>query len=90
MSEFTMEEAREIRQHRRDVRMKRAGVAADLLKKHNIPAIEQSRNVFRIDSDAGTIMYYPSSKKWQLKTKTFRGSFEAFLNFLKPYNIGHE
>ena len=47
-----------------------------------IDAIEQSKHVFRIDREYGTVMYYPSSNKWQYRGKTFRGSPQALQAWL--------
>lgn len=53
----------------------------------NIPAREQSKNVFRVDSVRGAIMYYPTSSKWQHVGKIYHGSVEDFRAWLKRRNF---
>ncbi len=64
-------------------RQERASVNLAELKRLNINAFEQSKNVFRIDSRDGAVMYYPTSGKWQHRGKTLRGSVEEFRAWLK-------
>lgn len=54
-------------------REKRAVVNIEALTKLGIPAREQGKNVFRVDTEWGAVMYYPSSNCWQHKGKTHRG-----------------
>lgn len=48
-----------------------------------IRATEQSKFVFRIEVERGTVMYYPSGGTWQFKGKVRRGSAEHLLTYLK-------
>lgn len=58
------------------------------LQELKIPAYEQSKNVWRIDTEQGAIMVYPSSSKWVHKNRTFRGSMgELKLYLKKSFNI---
>lgn len=59
-------------------REKRAKLNIEELKKRGIPAFEQSANVFRINTPAGAVMYYPSSNMWQHKGKIGRGDINRF------------
>lgn len=52
-----------------------------LLTETGIPAREQSKNVWRIDTPAGAVMYYPATNCWQHKGKTMRGDVQGFINW---------
>ena len=53
------------------------------LEELGIPAREQSKNVFRIDTEHGAVMYYPPSNKWQHRGKVHRGDIKSFHGWLK-------
>lgn len=55
----------------------------DLLHQLNIPAREQGKNVFRVDTQFGAVVYYPSSGKWQHRGRTIQGDLRAFRDWLK-------
>lgn len=57
------------------------------LKELNIAAHEQSKNVFRVDTRFGAVMYYPPSGKWQHKGRTMRGDVYAFRDWLKAKHL---
>ena len=48
---------------------------------------EQSKNVFRYDTDVGAVMYYPATNCWQHKGKTCRGDVQAFINWFKTFDF---
>lgn len=60
----------------------RALVNVDSLRVLGVPAREQSKNVFRVDTEWGAVMYYPSSNSWQHKGKTHRGTVNQFAAWL--------
>lgn len=63
-------------------REKRAVVNIAALTALGVAAREQSKNVFRVDTDWGAVMYYPSSNTWQHKGKTHRGDVQAFTTWV--------
>lgn len=67
-----------MRKYKQEQRDKRSEVNAEALQKLGIPAREQSKNVFRVDTEWGAVMYYPGSNKWQHKGKTHSGSADDF------------
>jgi len=54
-----------------------------LLTDGNVPAREQSKNVWRIDMPAGAVMYYPATNCWQHKGKVYRGDVASFIGWYK-------
>lgn len=56
----------------------RRAVNLEALQKLGIPAREQSKNVFRVDTEWGAVMYYPGTNCWQHKGKTCRGDVYKF------------
>lgn len=68
-------------------RQVKAEVNIEQLTKLNIPAREQSKNVFRVDTKEGAVMYYPTSGKWQHKGKVFWGQVGDFKNWLKKQKM---
>ena len=83
MTSETIEDYQALTEARKNWKNEVAAVNVELLKSMNIPAYEQSKNVFRIDTSQGAVMYYPTSGKWQHKGKTLRGDVKAFRDFLK-------
>lgn len=74
---------RAMKAHKAEQREARAVVNIDALHKLGIPAVEQSKNVFRLKTAEGTVMYYVSSNTWQHKGKVMRGDVTAFHGWLK-------
>ncbi len=58
-----------------------------LLSEAEIPAREQSKNVWRVDTPAGAVMYYPATNCWQHKGKTMRGDVHAFVAWFRSYSF---
>jgi len=50
-----------------------------LLTGGNVPAREQSKGVWRVNTPAGAVMYYPATNCWQHKGKVCRGDVTAFV-----------
>lgn len=69
-----------LRQNRRPNKSK---VKLEDLIKLGIDASEPSKNVFRIETSIGSVMYYPSSGKWQHKTKTYNGTVEELNKWIR-------
>lgn len=74
---------RALKQFHKERREKRAEVNIEQLKVLGIPAQEQSRNVFRIDTIHGAVMFYPPSGKWQHRGRVMKGTLEQFRDWLK-------
>jgi hypothetical protein len=83
MTSDTIEDYKALAEARKSWKDEAAVVNVELLKSMNIPAYEQSKNVFRVDTLRGVVMYYPTSGKWQHKGKTYRGDVKTFREFLK-------
>jgi hypothetical protein len=66
---------------------KRMNDNVEKLKALNIDAVEQSKNVWRIESGLGTVIYWPGTNGWQFKTKTIRGDFNQFVAWLKQWGF---
>ena len=64
-------------------REKRAKLNSEELVKRGIPAVEQSKNVFRVVTHAGAVMYYPGSNSWQFRGKLYRGGITQFQNWIE-------
>ena len=60
-----------------------AVVNLEALKQLGIEVYEQSKNVFRMDTQHGAVMYYPTTGVWQHKGRTTRGSVQDFRTWLK-------
>lgn len=63
-------------------RDERAVMNEELLLKMGIPAVKQSKNVFRLTTPEGVVMYYPSSDTWQHKGKVGHGDVKSFKAWL--------
>lgn len=72
----------DLKEYKREQREARAVVNMQALEKLGIAAREQSKNVFRIDTEYGTVMYYVSSNTWQHKGKVARGTSQDLKNWL--------
>ena len=64
--------------HKKEQREARAMVNAETLRELGIPAVEQSKHVYRVNTPHGAVMYYTSSNTWQHKGKVGRGDVHAF------------
>lgn len=62
-----------MRKHTQERKDKRSENNSEALQKLGIHMREQSKNVFRMETEWGAVMYYPGSNKWQHKGKTHRG-----------------
>ena len=71
-----------LKAYHKEKREARAVVNIGKLKQMGIPAREQSKNVFRIDTQYGAVMYYPSSAKWQHRGKVHWGDVDSFKGWL--------
>ena len=49
----------------------------------DIPIKYQSSGVYRVDTPAGAVMYYPATNCWQHKGKTYRGDGKAFTEWYR-------
>ena len=83
----TREEFDTLKEHRKNERETRAAVNVESLAKLGIPANEQSKNAYRVDTTAGAVMYYPTSSKWQHRGRTMRGDTNAFHGWLKKQRL---
>ena len=81
------EEFDALKEHHKNEREARAAVNIESLGKLGIPAYEQSKNVYRVDTTAGAVMYYPTSSKWQHRGRTMRGDTSAFHGWLKKQRL---
>lgn len=74
---------KDLKELRKEEREQKAKVNKEQLAQMGIAATEQSKNVFRIDTAFGAVMYYPPSNKWQHRGKTHRGDVKSFHGWLK-------
>lgn len=72
-----------LKAYHKEKREAKAKVNISKLERMGIPAREQSKNVFRIDTEHGAVMYYPPSNKWQHRGKVHRGDVQAFKGWLQ-------
>lgn len=79
----------DLRKAKQEQRAKRAEVNVEALQVLGVDAKEQSKNVFRIDAEYGTVMYYPSSSCWQHRGKIMRGDVQAFKQWLAKQEAAH-
>lgn len=77
------EEMNALKAYHKEQRAHRAVINIDRLKELGIPAREQSKNVFRVDTEHGAVMYYPPSNKWQHRGRTYKGDVISFQGWLK-------
>lgn len=77
------EEMNALKQYHKEQREEKAAVNIDKLQQMGIPALEQSKNVFRIDTEHGAVMYYPPSNKWQHRGRVHRGDVKSFKGWLQ-------
>jgi len=77
------EEMNALKAYHKEKRQEKAVVNIARLQELGIPAREQSKNVFRVDTAHGAVMYYPPSNKWQHRGKVHRGDVSSFQGWLK-------
>lgn len=77
------EEMNALKQYHKERRAEKATVNIQKLQELGIPAQEQSKNVFRIDTEHGAVMYYPPSNKWQHRGRVYRGDVQSFKGWLQ-------
>lgn len=71
-----------LKQYKKEQREARGQRNSALLADAGIPAREQSKGVWRVNTEQGTVMYYVSSNTWQHKGNVARGSVNDFKNWL--------
>lgn len=81
------EDLNALKQYKKEQRQARAEVNIEKLKELGIPATEQSKNVFRVETIHGAVMYYPPSGKWQHRGRVERGTLEQFRDWLKNHYL---
>lgn len=72
----------DLRKAKQEQRAKRSEINMQTLHELGITAQEQSKNVFRIETEYGVVMYYPSSSCWQCKGKIVRGNVQRLRAWL--------
>ena len=77
------EEFEALRAWKREQREERAAVNITKLKELGVNALEQSKNVFRVNTPVGAVMYYVSSGKWQHRGSVHWGNAQSFANCVK-------
>jgi len=77
------EEFDALKAYHKEQREQKATVNIAKLAELDIPAVEQSKNVFRVQTPEGAVMYYPPSNKWQHRGKVHRGDVKAFQGWLR-------
>jgi hypothetical protein len=77
------EDFRALKEYHKERRQNCADANIVEMKKLGIPAVEQDKNVYRIDGKFGAVMYYPTSSKWQHKGRVYRGTPSDFKLWLK-------
>ena len=78
-----VEEMQALKQLRKERRQANAEVNIEQLLALHIVATEQSKNVFRIDTLEGAVMYYPPSGKWQHRGRVMMGDVIEFRDWLR-------
>jgi uncharacterized membrane protein (DUF106 family) len=77
----------DLKAYKKEQREARAAVNTEALAKLGMAAREQSKNVFRIDTEQGAVMYYVSSNTWQHKGKVARGTAQDLKNWLRKRGL---
>ena len=81
------EEFDALRAHLGAKRAARAVVNIESLRVLGVPATEQSKNVFRVNTPSGAVMYYPTSGKWQHKSRVMWGNVQALQGRLRNHEF---
>lgn len=56
-------------------------------RQHNIQAVEESKNQYRIDTDHGPVIYYAKRAKWQHRGRVGTGQLAEFQVWLKKHGM---
>lgn len=83
----TIEDLKALANIHKEERQAKADINVHELNKLHIPATEQSKNVFRVDTQHGAVMYYPTSARWQHRGRTVRGTVQEFRDWLKKHHM---
>lgn len=65
----------------------RLAMNSERLTALGVPAVEQSKGVWRVATPAGAVMYYPATNCWQHKGKVCRGDVQAFAAWFKKQSF---
>jgi len=79
----TIEDYKALKEARKTWKEEAAVSNLESLKQLGILMIEQSKNVFRMDTTQGAVMYYPGTGSWQHRGRINRGSVQDFRTWLK-------
>lgn len=79
----TIEDMKAVKEVQKHWATERAEANLAALKALGIDVYEQSKNVFRMDTAQGAVMYYPAKGIWQHRGRTTRGSVQDFRTWLK-------
>lgn len=74
-------------QRKKEVRAERAAKNIAKLQDTKLPFYEQGKNVWRLDTPSGAVMFYPASGKWQHNGRTFAGTLQNLESWLKNKRI---
>ena len=77
------EEFDALKAHTASRKAARLAMNTTLMETLGVPAVEQSKGVWRVDTPAGAVMYYPATNCWQHKGKVCRGDAQAFAAWYK-------
>ena len=76
---------KEIDKERKEKNIK---ASLEVLKNHGINCNMDFNNAsVKLKSSVGTVMFYPSTGRWQHKNKTYSGGAKSFIGWLKNQNI---
>ena len=84
-----VEKMQALQQVQKERRQEKASVNIEQLTAMHIPAKEQSKNVFRVDTNQGAVMYYPPSGKWQHRGRVMKGDVMQFREWLRREHFIH-
>lgn len=62
-------------------------MVAAKLKELHIPAKEQGKNIYRVDTQFGAVIYYSANDKWLHKGRHYEGTIEDFRDWLKKHKL---
>jgi hypothetical protein len=79
----TIDDMNALKEARKHWRNEDAAANLETLKQQGIEVYEQSKNVFRMDTQHGAVMYYPTSGTWQHHGRTHKGTVQHFKTWLK-------
>lgn len=77
------EEFDALKAYHKEQRAEKATVNIGRLQELGVLAVEQSKNVFRVQTCDGAVMYYPVSNKWQHRGKVFLSVVLDFRDWLR-------